>query len=264
MKKYLFYTYLLFVLLVTGAFASMAQNDYGKSLLGGVAAFFALLFIFQLGDTLRYTQRSNWMIAELICLIILSCTTALRIFNWSSRLVEWITVLTGTALISIYLFRIVYFSRQKLTGSLKVLILLFYSSLILFLISILFIQVTPAISGPFWFAAVVFLLFFAAGSWYTGPVHSEGEKLSVFQFVFHLKDRSLLLISLFVIFSLYIGFTRMGWLPRMYSNELPQSYYKLVRDAESGKEVPVNGRYQHEEFKKQYDHFVKKHADRRE
>ena len=37
--------FLLFILLVMGAFASMAQNSYGLKLMGGVAFVFGLVFI---------------------------------------------------------------------------------------------------------------------------------------------------------------------------------------------------------------------------
>jgi len=67
----------------------------------------------------------------------------------------------------------------------------------------------------------------------------------------------LLLISLFFIFFLYYGFTGIGTLPRIYSDEYPQAYFELVNNAETGKEAPVNGKYKHEEFKEKYDRFVK-------
>jgi hypothetical protein len=42
----------------------------------------------------------------------------------------------------------------------------------------------------------------------------------------------------------------------MYTDEYPQAYFELVKQAESGKEKPVNGKYKHEEFKDMYDRFV--------
>ena len=45
MKNYNPIYYFLFILLVTGAFASMAQNSYGIKMMGGVAFAFGLVFL---------------------------------------------------------------------------------------------------------------------------------------------------------------------------------------------------------------------------
>jgi hypothetical protein len=47
-------------------------------------------------------------------------------------------------------------------------------------------------------------------------------------------------------------------LPKLYSDQFPQAYFKLVNNAETGKEKPVNGKYRHEEFKAMYDQFVER------
>jgi hypothetical protein len=59
------------------------------------------------------------------------------------------------------------------------------------------------------------------------------------------------------LFSLYVGFNRIGLLPGIYSDEFPQAYYNLVDQAASREEKPINGRYKHEEFKVEYDQFLK-------
>ena len=45
MKKLNAIYFFLFILLVMGAFAAMAQNSYGLKIMGGVAFVFGLLFI---------------------------------------------------------------------------------------------------------------------------------------------------------------------------------------------------------------------------
>ncbi|HSF44363.1 MAG TPA: hypothetical protein VLA58_00080, partial [Chitinophagaceae bacterium] len=54
MKTYNTIYFLLFVLLIMGAFASMAQNSYGLKLLGVVGMLFGLLFLYQL---IRFLMR---------------------------------------------------------------------------------------------------------------------------------------------------------------------------------------------------------------
>lgn len=73
------------------------------------------------------------------------------------------------------------------------------------------------------------------------------------------KDRSVVLITLFVLFTAYMGLTKFYILPKMYSDEYPQAYLELVKQAEAGQEEPINGKYKHEEFKELYDQFVSRH-----
>jgi hypothetical protein len=72
------------------------------------------------------------------------------------------------------------------------------------------------------------------------------------------RDRFYLLLTLFILFTLYVGLTGAGVLPRLYSDNYPQAYYKLVNEAETGKEKPTDGRYRYENFKTAYDQFVEK------
>ncbi len=84
----------------------------------------------------------------------------------------------------------------------------------------------------------------------------DGEKMSAFSMVRKLKDHSIIIVFLFVLFSLYFIFNKLTLLPGIYSDEFPRAYYKLVDDASSKKEKPVEGRYRHEEFMEKYREFV--------
>jgi len=66
-------------------------------------------------------------------------------------------------------------------------------------------------------------------------------------------------MTLFVLFTVYMGLTKFDILPKMYSDEYLQAYLELVKQAEGGAEKPVNGKYKHEEFKELYDQFVNRH-----
>jgi capsular polysaccharide biosynthesis protein len=84
----------------------------------------------------------------------------------------------------------------------------------------------------------------------------QGENISAFKFVSRLKDNSILIIALFLLFTLYRGFTITKILPKVYSDEFPQTYFEMVNKAESGKETSVNGKYKYQEFKEKYDQFI--------
>lgn len=55
------------------------------------------------------------------------------------------------------------------------------------------------------------------------------------------KDRSIVLMTRFVLFTVYMGLTKFDILPKMYSDEYPQAYLELVKQAEGGTEKSVNG-----------------------
>jgi len=85
----------------------------------------------------------------------------------------------------------------------------------------------------------------------------DGENISAFKMVTYFKDHSIIIIFIFLLFSFYVGFNRIGVLPGVYSDKFPQVYYELVDNAASKKEKPVDGRYKYEEFKKKYNQFLK-------
>src|SRR5579871_4051085 len=107
MKGYNTLYYLLFVILIMGAFASMAQNSYGQKILGGVAIAFAILFIVQFIDSVhKKKNRSIYTSIELACLFVISIIFALRIFYISFPDVE---VIFGLALLTLILL---YFKKM--------------------------------------------------------------------------------------------------------------------------------------------------------
>ena len=108
-----------------------------------------------------------------------------------------------------------------------------------------------------------FLIAFFVLSFLFNPLVVKDEKTSSFKLVTRLKDRSVLLLSLFFLFTIYMGFTKIGALPKMYSDEFPQEYYELVNRAERGLEEPVDGVYGHEKFKELYDAFVNNNNNRK-
>jgi hypothetical protein len=134
----------------------------------------------------------------------------------------------------------------------------FYLSIVLFLVSMIaapFFQSFSFLTGGLAFAV---LISFLAVGFFARNILIEGEKTSAFRIVTHTRDCTIIVITLFFLFSLYTGLTGIGAFPRIYSDEYPQAYLNLVNKAESGNETPVNGSYRHQEFKQKYDEFVKR------
>jgi hypothetical protein len=260
MKKFNPVYYLLFILFVMGAFASMAQNDYGLKIMGGVAFVFSFLFLFQLIDILRKNGKKDMLvIAELTGLMILSDIFGLRVFYIHFPYVEYLFAGAGLLLVLIYLRKMIIRFRHfhPKNRLLATLVLIFHLSILLFLLSLVLIPFAPKIGEFASAGALVLLLGFIVTAFFKKDLMVDGENISALKLVTHFKDHSIIIISLFLLFSLYVGFNRIGLLPGIYSDEFPQAYYELVDKAASKKEKPVDGRYKYEEFKKKYDQFLK-------
>jgi len=260
MKRYNSLYYFLIVLLTMGAFASMAQNGYGLKILGAVSIAFGMLFFIQLLYRLRNNSPENTeAIIELSALTLFSILFPLRLFYISFPYMEWLLGAAGIILSFVYLQRMIKrFTIFKFKNNyLALLFLVFYGSIILFTIAMVTVSFIPRVAMFTGIAAFILLIIFLSAALLKRKFEVDGENVSAFSVIAHFKDQSLLLISLFFIFFLYYGFTGIGTLPRIYSDEYPQAYFELVNKAETGKETPVNGNYKHEEFKEKYDRFVK-------
>lgn len=259
MKKYTTLYYLLFVLIVMGAFASMAQNDYGMTILGFAAASFSAIFLAQLISVLSKKQDAKPEITEIACLFILAAIMAMRVFYIRFEFVEYVFAGAGTVLVLVYLQKMLkVYSHVKLESkNLAGLVLIFYGSIVLYLISMITVPFLPAISEPLGMAAFVLMIASAIGNLVLGSVLINSEKTTAFQFALRLRDRSMVLLTLFLLFTCYMAFTKVDLVPKLYSDDFPQSYYQLVNQAETGKEIPVNGKFRHEIFKADYEKFLK-------
>ncbi len=261
MKTYNSLYFLLFVLLIMGAFASMAQNSYGIKILGGVAILFGLTFLFKAINILtRKNKEDVYALIELFSLFLLSFIFTLRIFYIHFPYIELIFAFAGMVLVYIYLRKMILNFRHVRPKNtlLAIIVLGFHLSIVLFLISMIsvpFFSTLSLIAGGLAFAL---LIAFLVAGFFARNILIEGEKVSALKLVAQAKDSSIIIITLFFLFSLYTGFTSIGAIPGIYSDEYPQAYQELVNRAESGKEIPVNGRYKHQDFKEKYDQFLKR------
>ena len=260
MKKYNSIYYLLFILLIMGAFASMAQNSYGIKIMGGVAFAFGLVFLVEFISVLRRNEKKDVnTLIEPLCLCLLSFIFGLRVFYIHFPYIEILFVVAGLVLVLIYLRKVIPRFRhfRPKNNYLAILILVFHLSIILFLISLAMIPFAPKISELTGAMALVLLLCFIVAAVFKRVLMVDGEKVSAFSIVTHFKDYSIIIVSLFLLFSLYLGLNKIGMLPGIYTDEFPRAYYELVDRAALKKEKPVGGRYKHEDFKEKYDQFLR-------
>jgi len=266
MKKYNALYYLLFILLVMGAFAAMAQNGYGMTIMGGVSVVFALVFLAECISVLRKESPVQvYRLAEAACLFVMAAIFGLRVFYIHFPYVEWLFTGAAFLLALLYLRKMIsryrYYSTKN--RSMALLVLVFHISIIGFLVSLALVPVAAKASALCGIAAFVLLLVFLAVALVKKELPVEGENMSAFAMVRGLKDQSIILVSLFVLFSLYMSLNRTGLLPGIYSDEFPRAYFELVDKATSGKEKKLDGRYRYEDFKESYDRFLE-HQQKRD
>lgn len=267
MKTYHTIYFLLFVLLIMGAFASMAQNSYGLKLLGFVAIAFGLLFLYQFGKHLMKKEgRDVFTEVELISLSTLSFIYALNVFNVHSLITELIFVAAALVLALIYIKKLIDAWHKLKAGNraLALLIATFYVSIILFIIHLITGLYSPMVSKLAGVAGFLVMIIFLVGAIMKGSFIVEGESISAFKWIIDTKDRSGLLISIFAMMAVYLGLSSAGVLPQLYVDDLPQAYYEMVKSSGSGVEQKIDGKDKHELFKTEYQKFIKRNlADRK-
>lgn len=264
MRKYITIYYLLCVVLILGAFAAIAQNSYGLVLLGIVAGAFAIVFSIQLAEYLgkNRVNLDYLILLEHISLILLSTILSLRVFYIRFLFVEEIFIISGLTLAFVFLIRLIR-NYHTLVLKHKIMawsVLLFHASIMLYAVSMVLSPLYPPLSEPSGILAFLCLIFFTISGLINTNILVDGEKQTVFTFVNRFRDHSIVLIAVFLIFTGYMGLTKFGAIPRMYTDEYPQAYFQLVNKANSGLEEPVNGKFDHEEFKRMYDRFVSRNG----
>lgn len=249
--------FFLFMLLIMGAFAAMAQNDYGFTILGIVSFLFSFVFLFELVVRL-YNRNSLDQVLELFCLATLSFVTGWQFFYVHILGTGLIFIVTGVLLILIYLKRAIgSFKELKKTNlRLALVVLIFNASLILYFFSFTVTQVFPILIQPAEGLGFLLLLVFIFGALILKDLAIDGEKSSPLSHILKLKNHSVILMVLFFIFTMYAGLTKLNLLPKMYSSEFPPAYFELVQKAEDGSSLPQNGKYEYQEFKEMYDHLA--------
>src|SRR6478609_2985544 len=139
MKKYNTIYYLLFILLIMGAFASMAQNNYGLKIMGTVAFVFGLVFANKFISILRKDEKKDvYILIELVCLFLVSFIFGFRVFYIHFPYIEILFTAAGILLMLIYLRKMLVRFHYLLykNSLLAILVLMFHLSVILFLFSL--------------------------------------------------------------------------------------------------------------------------------
>lgn len=259
MKSYNTIYYLLTVLLIMGGFASMAQNSYGLQILTGVSILFSIIFFVQFIRKPRTAEsKNNSDRLEYLVLFFLAAVFAVRAMQIFNPVIEGVFGAAGIFLAIIYLIRTIHYfnALRSKNEMLSLLVLISYLSIVFFCIAAILLNPAPGLARWIGACAIGLAAIFLIAALSRKEFIVGGEKSTLIAVIGSYKDRFFLLLSLFIIFSLYIGLSGTGMLPRLYSDNYPQAYYRLINQAESGKEKPVDGQYRYEVFRKMYNQFV--------
>ena len=256
----------IFIMLaVVGVFAAMARNAYGFDFIGvaclGLAGMFMIQLVWRvISEYGSITRADIPELAELFLLSLLTLLFGLRAFyiyvDYGELIYNGVCALQMVvyAFIGYKVFEGTRNSNKTLATNLG----FFYVSILLFLLSIalrskaawsLGLGVLALITAFPFFISVARQKKFEVGS----------KSISLLQFIMASKNKAGLLFLFFISSALFTGLNYGGVIPAIENVERPKDYIELINQAESGKEKPVDGQYQHEKYKAAIDNFLKRH-----
>ena len=264
MNKTIAFYYLVVLCIVVGAFASMAQNDYGITMMGYACIALVISFTNSLIKVIRFegiNKRTLLSIIELVSLIVISSIFSFRVFLIQIPFAEIAFTLSGLLLIIrfTYLIAEIFKTTWNENRILCVFSSFFYLSIIFYTASMVIVIIDPRLSEPLGGTGFALLLLYLAGGLYFRNLFYKGEKFSVLNYLNRFSTKSILMISIYLLFTFYMGLSKFDLIPNLYTGEFPQAYIHLINQAEMGEENPVNGKFKHERFKENYDVFVNEH-----
>lgn len=259
MSRYLSLYFLLGFLIIMGAFASMAQNSYGMTLLGMVAAIFAVLFISQwMSRVKKKGMRADARTIELAALTVTAIMVSLKVFQLSFAFSRWVMLAAGAALVVVHGSSLIKFLRsgKEMPVLYRVFKITYYLALVLFIISFATSDITNRFSNVLGGAALALALACLVMAMMNDRFLVDGVEETDWSWVMARKDRSALLMVLFTFMSLYMVLSRSGVLPPLYSDEYPPAFYALQDKSDDG--TKAGKAIDHQEFKKEYLRFVER------
>jgi len=259
MNRYLSLYFLLGFLIIMGAFASMAQNTYGMTLLGVVAAIFAILFISQwVRRTKKKGVTADARTVELASLAVMSILISLKIFQLSFLASRWLMLIAGLALILVYGRSLLKFIQEgsDLPVLYKAFKIIYYLTLIVFIVSFAISDVAYRLSNSLMLVALVMAIICVVMALMNKRFLVNGTEETDWSWMLARRDRSALLMVLFTFMSLYMVLASSGILPPLYSDEFPPAFYTMQDKKDDGAKDGAS--IDHRAFKREYLHFVER------
>ena len=254
-------------LILVGLFAMMAQNGYGYTLMGTACFGLALLYVAQVSwklfeDFSSLEKKDIFGFAELFLLASLLLLFGMRAFYIRPPYIDLIFIVTCGLLVAVYFLIAsgIFTAAKKENPELARNVFFFYSSILLFLLSL-----GTRIVNQSWSSVIGGLGFLASVPFLIALVRKRqfeysGKTISIVQLITGSKNKAGLLFLFFASSALYTALAYTKIIPTIENSAKPKDYIELINNAETGKEKPVDGKYQHEKYKEAMDKFLEKHG----
>ena len=263
MKRYATIYYLLFVLLVMGAFASMAQNAYGLKICGIACLGFALTFLHEIFFAPRPADDqlvAPWLLyAELTFLSVIALVFLLRNFSTDLPFSDTLLIISLTSLLLLFLYHAILQLKIARRHQIKLVYLtaLYYGAVLFFMLSILSTVVLPGLAINLALVAIVLVFVFAALTLVFKDFTINDESISIWQYIRQMKNKSAILLIACMLISGYSLLNSAGVLPSFYYGT-PKGYQNLVNVNNAAGDP--EGKEKQREFKERYEEFTRKHG----
>ena len=104
--------------------------------------------------------------------------------------------------------------------------------------------------------AAALLGLFILGTYLRRKQMLDGVEINTPQYLRKIAGNSVVLMTGYLLISIYSGLYMIGVLPPLYTDKIPHAYIELINNAETGVEKPDGGVYKHEVYKEAYDKFI--------
>ena len=249
MKKVLIFYYLLFVLLVTGAFAAMAHHNFGVKLCGLACLGFVIVFGLDVVSRLKEKtpDRTSWLNATML-IVMTGVALLFMLRNYSLDLpmsTLLMNVLLTLLLVLVITQAVIQWNRPEMI-TWRMQLIMYYVALISLLVAFMIgersvtLRIVVTVVGVLCFTMLIVTVIRrrkVIGEEVTP--NFEGQKSNVILFA------SLLMGLLFLLHSADV-------LPALYRGSMPYGYHELVD--QSG----LQGADKAAEFEKNHDQLVSK------
>jgi hypothetical protein len=247
MRRNVILYYVLMLLLVMGAFASMALNAYGITLMSYVMLGFCLLFGYELAVLLPRREsmenaKKPWIGVELAALALICLVCFLKALTIQIPQEGNIVFLLSLLLmaVNIYFFYRTWILAKDSPMVLKLSLVLYFLALFMAWMAVGFFTFENQIGIVFTLFGIIAIVGFAATVW-KKKVIVNGEETNGLKLVGELENKSTLQLVLLMLVVIYYSLSSMNILSPLYFGSLPNGYYKVVQMKNKKNDSPEKG-----------------------
>jgi hypothetical protein len=257
-------------LVLLGLFATMAQNTYGLTLMGISCFGLALLYFAELSwkvteDFSSLEKKDIIGLSELLVLSLLLLLFGFRVFYINIPYSDLIFITLCGLLIVVYSLisaRIIKTTKNE-NPDLARTATFFYSSILIFLLSLGTRIINQSLSAVVGALGLIISVPFLIPLLRRTQYEYSARTITIFQFIVSSRNKAGMLFLFFTLSAFYMGLSYFRIIPGIENAEKPGTYIELINQAETGKEKPVNGKYQHEIYKESMDKFLLRHGSKK-